>query len=118
MLFIFVFWMIFIVIGLYIYILPKQVNFIRVPKSRSCLYFCGILEENDPYELICLNTFSGGGTVWKGLEKVTLLEDVCTWALRFQKGQHHSQLSLSLPLVLWFKMCALRNYPSMPSLTA
>ena len=40
---------------------------------------CG-LNENDPHRLIYLNAWSPvGGTIWKGLGGVALLEKMCQW---------------------------------------
>jgi len=48
------------------------------------------LNKNSPYRLIYLNVWSPpGGTFWKGLGYVILLEEVCHWeqTLRFQKAK-------------------------------
>ena len=46
-----------------------------------CIFFliyCGDLSENGPHRLVRLNAWSlVGGTVWKGLGGVALLEDLC-----------------------------------------
>ena len=45
----------------------------------------GSLTKNGTYCLIILNAWSAlGGTVWKGLEGVILLEEVCHWLWAFK----------------------------------
>jgi hypothetical protein len=60
--------------------------------------------ENGSYRSEYLNSWSpGGGTVWKGLEYVTFLEEVYHWAwdLRFQKLSA-IPIALSFSLYLLF----------------
>lgn len=46
---------------------------------------CGSLTKNGTYWLTILDTWSAlGGTVWKGLKGVILLEEVCHWLWAFK----------------------------------
>lgn len=66
------------------------------------MLYCGGSVADGPYRLMYSNAWSSvGGTVWKGLEGVDFLEEVCHrgWAVRFQKPAPFQVSFLCLVLV-------------------